>query len=283
MPDDNGVVVDTQIVELDETLLDDQKNGDGKKSDAVPEGGGEDGKGPAAADDAGNAGDDGKEKNLLDGGEGGSKGEEKTVTIPGENATPEEIDAFFKAIGRPDKIEDYTFDTPEDLPKEVCWSEEQLNGFREVAHKIGLTQEQFAAAVEYQKEALSKQFAAALQEYNAAADKTEANLKKELGEEKYDEFIAAANRGMNHYPGVKEAIASGGLLSNESIIRMFAKIGQGLGESTFVDSNGKKQSYASKYEELTAPGSPYWDGNHAEHSEYVKQVEICLRNMNSAN
>ncbi|MBQ6352029.1 MAG: hypothetical protein IJJ28_02025, partial [Lentisphaeria bacterium] len=40
------------------------------------------------------------------------------VAIPGENATPEEIDAFHKALGRPDKMEDYSTDKVE-LPEGI--------------------------------------------------------------------------------------------------------------------------------------------------------------------
>lgn len=48
----------------------------------------------------------------------------KGVIIPGQNATPEEMAAFDKALGVPEKAEDYGKLRPEKIPRNVSWSPE---------------------------------------------------------------------------------------------------------------------------------------------------------------
>lgn len=65
---------------------------------------------------------------------------ERAIFKPSENATEAEKEAYFKAIGRPDKPEDYEFNPPQggELdPGTVKWA-------RSVFHKAGLTKEQAA-------------------------------------------------------------------------------------------------------------------------------------------
>jgi hypothetical protein len=56
------------------------------------------------------------------------------VNLPGEKSTPEEIAAFRKAFGVPEKSEEYSF-KPEKLPDGVSWDDNSAKQFAAIAHK----------------------------------------------------------------------------------------------------------------------------------------------------
>jgi len=71
------------------------------------------------------------------------------IKPPGPDAKPEEIAAFRKALGVPDDVAGYDIKKPENLPEGVEWNDEDVNGFKKLAHDIGLTPAQAAKLVEY--------------------------------------------------------------------------------------------------------------------------------------
>jgi hypothetical protein len=65
-----------------------------------------------------------------------------SVTIPGEKATDEEKAAFYQKLGRPESAEKYSFSKPEGLPEDVPYSTELETAFKQMAHKINLSDAQ---------------------------------------------------------------------------------------------------------------------------------------------
>ena len=63
--------------------------------------------------------------------------QEGMVKIPGEDATPEEIEAFHKAMGKPDMVEGYEFAKPDDMPDGVTWDQGMLDWFGQTMHNLG--------------------------------------------------------------------------------------------------------------------------------------------------
>jgi hypothetical protein len=59
----------------------------------------------------------------------------KETKPPGEGATPEEIAAWRKVIGAPEKPEDYGLKAPDNLPEGVKWNDDFAKSFAELAHK----------------------------------------------------------------------------------------------------------------------------------------------------
>lgn len=77
---------------------------------------------------------------------------------PGENASPEERDAYLNTLGRPATADEYQLpETSEALPVNADY----LKWYQQTAHKHGLTQEQFAAVAQenmlWQRNAIIKQ------------------------------------------------------------------------------------------------------------------------------
>lgn len=66
------------------------------------------------------------------------------VKLPGKDATPEEREALFNKLGRPEKVDGYQFTAPKDLPEGLPYDGDRAKAFAGVAHKLGISQEQAA-------------------------------------------------------------------------------------------------------------------------------------------
>lgn len=113
------------------------------------------------------------------------------IPIPNEKSKPEEWDAFYEAGGRPKTQDDYKVKIAEDL-KDI-FTDERIKGAKAIAHKIGASQKQFAAFMEYDQEQAAKirkeQGEAKAKEKRDA----EGKLRQEFGGA-YDERMHVANR-----------------------------------------------------------------------------------------
>lgn len=64
------------------------------------------------------------------------------IAIPTDKSKPEEWDAYWEAGGRPKTPDDYQVEIPPDLAD--LYSKERLQATKELAHKLGVNQKQFA-------------------------------------------------------------------------------------------------------------------------------------------
>lgn len=216
-----------------------------------------------------------QQNNILSG-EGGTPDDAKTLTIPGENATDDEKNAFYTALGRPENAEGYEINKPEDLPVGVGWMDEEVNAFKEFAFANGLSQAQAAEAVKFQVEMVKRAQAEALAAHNALAEQNIADLQKEWGAD-YDSKIAAANNAVKIF-GVAEALTKANLLADKSIVKAFAKIGESISEAKIV--NGANSATAEeRYNELVNDkNSAYYNLEDPKHKEAVREVVNYLQN-----
>lgn len=167
---------------------------------------------------------------------------ESQVRVPGKNATPEEIATYHKAIGIPEKPEDYEFsDLPEglELTEEVKasraeWSKhfQKLGIPKEAAKEISrLANEEAVREAVAQKEA-DKAFVAS----------QEAALRSEWKGEEYDRNKTLANRAFTELAnrtGLKiedlthiETKDGRFLMDRTEIVRMFAAVGREMSEGS---------------------------------------------------
>lgn len=68
--------------------------------------------------------------------------EKSMITIPGKDAKPEEVAAFYQKLGRPDTVDGYEITKPADLPEGVPFDPEMVKAFKEFAHTEGLSKSQ---------------------------------------------------------------------------------------------------------------------------------------------
>lgn len=66
----------------------------------------------------------------------------KALTPPKDDATPEEWQAFYAKIGRPEKSEGYEFNVPKEMPAGLLYDGESATAFKSWAHEAGLSPRQ---------------------------------------------------------------------------------------------------------------------------------------------
>lgn len=159
----------------------------------------------------------------------------KSLIQPGENASEEEKQAFYERLGKPKSADGYSIRGEEaKLFREIAYknnlSDTQAKSFYEQLQGVG------NAAINQQKIALQQQ-----------ATETENKLKAEYGNS-YNTKIEMLRRGVETYGGKElgNLLKNSGLLANETVVRMFIKLGEQSAEA-HTQNNGSqsKGSYKS--------------------------------------
>ncbi len=151
------------------------------------------------------------------------------VSVPAENATAEQVNAFNKRIGVPDTADGYEVKLPEGAPQGF-FRDEEISAFKADAHALGIPKKK--------AEDLFGRFSGRqLTNFNKAMEGAKATvqqridvLKKEYGAD-YDATLQVADKAVNFAnPEILEVLKQAGLLAHPAIVRGFAKIGKSLGE-----------------------------------------------------
>ncbi len=139
----------------------------------------------------------------------------KSFQVPGDNATPEELAAFRKAIGVPETEDGYTFD-PSKLPKDWKSSPDFDAWFKKAAREAGLTTKAAQALYFTLQGRVSEEAQKAL-----AADKADEEREaKEIAErrKKYEADLRAEYKG-EYESNIKAAGQVARLLGGEELIK----------------------------------------------------------------
>jgi hypothetical protein len=138
--------------------------------------------------------------------------------IPGKDAKPEELDAFWRRLGYPEKAENYAVS-----------KDENAKTFASAAHAARLTDGQATALWKSVSEGTARQAAAAREAQKAELGATDAALKKEYGE-KYPYALEMFNRGIGG-GRLKSLIVDAGLAGRPEIVKAFIALGEAAQES----------------------------------------------------
>ena len=186
------------------------------------------------------------------------------IKVPGEGASEEDIAKFRKAIGVPDKPEDYKISLPEGVEMDEVEQEffEALKPAAQEANVPAGAFEQFAAKF---KEFEQQVLAAAEAENQKFVEEAEAELRKAWGKD-YEANRNIGNRAMNDMaeklgrPELIEFIRHTKLSDGRFIgdhpemARLFAHLGRRMSEDGVIEpvSADDAKSIQSKMQELTA-------------------------------
>ena len=206
------------------------------------------------------------------------------IPVPNKFATEEDWNKVYEKLGRPKSADEYKFNLPEDKTVD----ETALKSFAEQAHKLGLLPGQADGVVKFYNDMIGAELAEANTIAEAARNKATTELKTEWGQA-FDQKIAAANQvvasvfpqgfmSMNMEDGTK-------LGDNPAVIKAFAMLAERMGEDKIVQSDGPMMQTPKQIDKeinnLTAPGSAYWDKNHPNHQTAVEEV-LALREQKSS-
>lgn len=169
-----------------------------------------------------------------------------SIVKPGKDASDEEKEAYYRALGKPESADKYSIDG------------EDAQMFRELAYKNNLTDEQakalYASLKEVGKNALEQQKAAFAQQ----AHDTQAALQNEYGKD-YPTKIEMLKRGVAAYGGEKVGakLQQAGLLGDLDIVKMFILLGE---QSSEAGASTRNQGKANGYKSIAEGGTLSFGG-----------------------
>ena len=160
------------------------------------------------------------------------------ISLPTENATPEEMNAFYDRLGRP---KEYEF-TKAELPEGMDYNEDMEKQMKTLMHSAGLTNKQANDLNNGYLKYMSEQFTnqkTADENQKAEWYKT---LKTDLGKA-FDEQVDLSQRAARELGGddFLTWLDNTGQGNNPMFVKMFAKVGQMMAEAGAEP--GKPQSF----------------------------------------
>ena len=155
------------------------------------------------------------------------------VAIPDEGET---WDDFYNKIGRPEKANDYQFGDENG----------ELDGFREFAHDTGLTQDQASNILKLYGDIQEEQEEAHQNGLEELRTNTTMELQKEWGKN-YDGKMDYAKRAFAQFasPELSQLMDESGMGNHPEMLRVFAKVGELMGEDSLVVGTGLGSSQLS--------------------------------------
>ena len=200
------------------------------------------------------------------------------IALPTEVSTPEEIDEFYRQIGRPETKDDYKMEVPDELADVM--DANVIEGAKELFHKIGLTQAQADALFAFDQ----KRYSDAMQGNEALVEQAtkdaEAALRNKWGAA-YDERLHIANKMIadNTDDSNREQVLAS--IGNNPVVADFlATIGKKFMEGGLVDGvstsiNTPLEAKAKADELRSTPG--YLNGqlaksNPSMHARITEQI-----------
>jgi hypothetical protein len=203
---------------------------------------------------------------------------QKTINaIPGDDATPEQRQSFMRALGVPEKPEDYGLKKPEKLPEGMAYNDELQKEFAGKAHELGFTAKQAQGLLEWFNGKGVGEFETMQQRMGERRTQAETELKKEWGKA-YDGNLELANRVIRDL-GVAEILKAEGLDNSPELAKMFVAIAKRTGEDTNIKAAGSgnmlmspgdaKQKISGMQNDRN---NPYWQADHPNHQAAVDEM-----------
>ena len=171
------------------------------------------------------------------------------VKIPDATTGEEELKAFRKANGVPDKAEEYKIDAPT-LPDGMTMDPDTVKWFKGIAHKLGLNQHQ--ANTLFAEE--SQRRVDTHNTTKGSIDKGIEGVKQKWGVD-YDANLTIANRAVTKFgeTGFPEFLAKTGLGNNPQMLEFCLAIGKAITEDKISVGAGPG---GSDVKERRYPNSP---------------------------
>jgi hypothetical protein len=177
------------------------------------------------------------------------------VVIPKDDAPPEEWRSVYQKLGMPENADGYEFKAQDD------WGDTEranLKMFQDKAHELGLSKAQANKLLDWNLEMGGKQAelvrAAQTEKMNAAVTQLETDWGKKdsaTWNDKYGAARAAEEHFAKDIPELKAALAETGAGDHPAVLRLFARLGEGLKEGGLkggarMAPEDAKAAYSSK-------------------------------------
>jgi hypothetical protein len=163
-----------------------------------------------------------------------------SIRIPKDDAKPEEWDAIFNKLGRPESPDKYELVLPN--PEYIEWNQDRINAFKARMHKAGYTSKQVQEAIHWYSDALTEDFQAKKTSFETAVN----TLRTEWGGA-FDRNLALAKKARDLYggPEAKEFFKDDALGNNPVLIKMLARMASDLEEGDYLGGLGETTGMGS--------------------------------------
>ena len=209
-------------------------------------------------------------------------GAEKIPIPAGKLNTPENWNYVMDKLGRPKSADGYKLEAnlPEGFPKD----EKLTEGYKQVAHYLGLLPWQAEGLYKFYNDAQVEAFKEIEAQMSSQAEKTEAALMAELGtKQKYDEFVRGADAALQRFGGSPEDIAAfSEKFGNDPIaVKILGNVAKAMMEDAAVRGDKNFDLFgedaASKAKDImsnpeNALYKAYHDNAHPQHQHVVDEV-----------
>lgn len=202
-----------------------------------------------------------------------------SVRIPGKDATPEEVSAYWTKLGVPAAPADYKLAAPA-MAEGVTIADPELRAFETIAHKLHLNPEQANGLLAYVGQLTREKSQLFADDLKAA----ETKLREEFGPN-YERKMAYSKRAIMNLGGeaVMDKIDASGLGSDPDFIKWVAGVADKLVEHNVivgeVDGVFSKGDAQAKIDAINADQKhPYWskEKNDPEHIKAVLEMNRLL-------
>lgn len=153
------------------------------------------------------------------------------VRLPSEEAQPEEVEQFYRKLGKPETPAEYGFKAPEGWPEGLDYSDERAAAFAEMAHRHNLSAAQANGLFGDFHEMVKSEFAA---NQTAKEDVLVSNietLEKEWGPSDGEKFAAERNNALRAFNTVADPDLAAAfkenpeIASNPLVLKTLARLG----------------------------------------------------------
>lgn len=211
-------------------------------------------------------------------------GKEKIV-LPKENATAEELSAFYNKIGRPEEVTGYETPELEIDNQELLMKEHTLEAFKAKAHELGLTKKQFAELYGFYHENGIASYNQLLEQQNQIRSKTENELRKEWGSA-YEAKVDSAQKVVNQFfADAAKNPAFTHLANDKNFISSMAKLAESMGEDVIQGAKTTtltpSQAQSEINEMLSDKSNPLHDNSNPEHQAALDKF-LSLQSLANA-
>ncbi len=190
--------------------------------------------------------------------------------------TDEEKVELYSKLGRPEDPSKYEVNVPD--THSSYFNPTSLNNFKEVAHKIGLNNEQVNALVDYQISEIDGQKGIQEAAIAAGKDEVEQKLKQEWGYD-YDKNLKAAMRAISVYgDNDLNELLNTEVGNHPALVKLFARLGaevtedmaQNTTNNTLAVSPLDAQTEIDRI--MKDSNHPYFKPSHKDHAAAVEQM-----------
>lgn len=215
----------------------------------------------------------------------GKKNVVQGIELPGEDAKPEDWDAFYNSLGRPEKPDGYELPELKDIPEGFVLPEDK-QFWANMAHRHGLTKKQAAGLFSEFMQDMSERYKSALE--GSASAMVEAAkkrmqesadvLKGEWGDD-FGANLNLAKRAAEHL-GILDSLDQSGAGNDPAVLKLAAELGKMLGEDNMRrgDPSGGGMTKEEALAKITAiKASPEYNSFNPAFGEKRSEVERLLR------